>query len=59
MEGPIKGLVVTLKRGLAGSRESHRAVLRSLGLFRRQQVVIQPNTSTTRGAIEKVRVPFR
>ena len=55
MEGSIRGLVITLKRGLAGSREQHRAILSSLGLFRRQQVVIQPNTAIIRGALDKVR----
>ena len=55
MEAPIRALVVTLKRGLAGSREHHRAILASLGLRRRQQQVVQPNTSTVRGALDKVR----
>ena len=55
MEAPIRALVVTLKRGLAGSREHHRAILASLGLRRRQQQVVQPNTSIVRGALDKVR----
>lgn len=54
MAQPIKTLFVTLRRSFAGTRESHRAVIRSLGLSYREQTVEVPNRESIRGAIDKV-----
>ena len=48
-------LYVTLRRGLAGKRETYLLTLKSLGLRRPGQVVELPNTAGIRGQIEKVR----
>ena len=50
----VQTLLVTLKRSLAGTRESHIRILQSLGLHRRQQTVEKPNNAAIRGAINKV-----
>lgn len=52
---PIRHLFITLRRGLAGVREDHRAVIASLGLRRREQTVRRRNDAALRGAVEKVR----
>ena len=57
-EQPIKTLFVTLRRSFAGTRESHIAVLRSLGLSYREQTVQVPNRASVRGAIDKVQQTF-
>lgn len=51
---PIRHLVVTLRRGLAGVRETHRGVVASLGLRRRGATRRLPNTPSVRGAVETV-----
>ena len=51
---PIRHLFITLRRGLAGVREDHRAVVASLGLRKREQTVRRRNDSALRGAVEKV-----
>jgi ribosomal protein L30 len=51
---PIRHLFITLRRGLAGVREDHRAVITSLGLRRREQTVRRRNDASLRGAVEKV-----
>lgn len=45
---------MTLRRSFAGTREHHVRIVKSLGLRWRQQTVQRPNTSTVRGAIDKV-----
>ena len=52
---PIRHLFITLRRGLAGVREDHRAVIASLGLRKREQTVRRRNDPALRGAVEKVR----
>jgi large subunit ribosomal protein L30 len=54
MEAPIRTIFVTLKRSFAGTRENHVKILESLGFSRRQQTLELPNTSSIRGAIDKV-----
>lgn len=53
MEAPIRTLFVTLKRGFAGTRDTHLRVLQSLGLQRRLQTVERQNTASLRGALDK------
>lgn len=55
MEPPIRTLFITLKRSFAGTRESHVRILRSLGLRKREGTVERKNTSSIRGAIDKVK----
>lgn len=53
---PIKSLYVTLRRGLAGVRESHRAVVTDgLGLRKRERTVKIKNNASNRGMVDKVR----
>ena len=56
---PIAHLYITLRRGLAGVRESHRAVVASLGLRRREQTVRRRNDASIRGAVLKVGAVLR
>lgn len=51
---PVRKLYITLRRGFAGTKETQRRTLQSLGLRYREQTVVQDNNSTARGAIEKV-----
>jgi large subunit ribosomal protein L30 len=46
---------VTLVRGLAATREDHRATVRGLGLRRIRHTVELEDTPAVRGMIEKVR----
>lgn len=48
------GVRVTLKRSPIGTPESHRLVLRGLGLRHIRQTVIRPDTAQVRGMIRKV-----
>ncbi|MBH0198515.1 MAG: 50S ribosomal protein L30 [Nitrospira sp.] len=48
------GVRVTLKRSPIGTPESHRLVLRGLGLRRIRQTVVRPDTDQVRGMIRKV-----
>lgn len=57
MEQPVRTLFVTLRRSFAGTRETHRGVLKSLGLSYRQQTVEVANRSSIRGAIDTVSSP--
>jgi large subunit ribosomal protein L30 len=45
---------VTLLRSVIGTRESHRATVRGLGLKRRHQTVELEDTPAVRGMIHKV-----
>lgn len=48
------GVRVTLKRSPIGTPESHRLVLRGLGLRHIRQTVVRPDTAQVRGMILKV-----
>jgi len=49
-----KTVKVTLVRGVVGTRESHRATVRGLGLRRINQTVELEDTPAVRGMINKV-----
>jgi large subunit ribosomal protein L30 len=49
-----KTVKVTLVRGLVGTRESHRATVRGLGLRRINHTVELEDTPAVRGMINKV-----
>jgi len=49
-----KQLQITLKRSLIGRPEVQRATVRSLGLRKLNQSVIQPDNPAIRGMIKKV-----
>ncbi len=49
-----KTLKVTLVRGVIGTRESHRATVRGLGLRRINHTVVLEDTPEVRGMINKV-----
>jgi large subunit ribosomal protein L30 len=49
-----KTIRVTLVRGVIGTRESHRATVRGLGLRRINQMVELEDTPAVRGMINKV-----
>lgn len=51
---PGKTVRVTLVRGLVGTRESHRATVRGLGLRRINHTVELEDTPAVRGMINKV-----
>ncbi|CAL6391065.1 unnamed protein product [Bathycoccus prasinos] len=48
-------LVVTLRRGLAGKRDTIKLTCIALGLRKPRASRVVPNTSTTRGQIEKIK----
>ena len=48
-------LVVTLRRGLAGKRETIKRTCLALGLTKPRVSRVVPNTSTSRGQIEKIK----
>lgn len=50
-----KTLKVTLVRSVIGTRESHRATVRGLGLRRMHQSSVLEDTPAVRGMIQKVR----
>ena len=50
-----KKLAITLKRSMIGRPEAHRVTLRTLGLKKREQTVIQPDNPAIRGMIFKVK----
>lgn len=50
----VRKLYITLRRSFAGTRETQRKTLQSLGLRYREQTVVQNNDGSTRGAIDKV-----
>ena len=49
-----KTLTVKLVRSVAGTRESHRATVRGLGLRRTNSVRVLEDTPAVRGMINKV-----
>jgi large subunit ribosomal protein L30 len=51
----IDRLFITLKRGLAGKKETHVKTARALGLRGTWQTVEQPNNAAVRGAIDKIK----
>jgi len=54
MVDSAKKLRVKLVKGLMGSRQSHRATIRGLGLRRRNQCVELQDTPAIRGMINRV-----
>ena len=48
-------LVVTLRRGLAGKRNTIKLTCKALGLTKPRVTRVVPNTSTFRGQIEKIK----
>jgi large subunit ribosomal protein L30 len=54
MSTTAKKLKVTLVKSVIGTRETHRACVRGLGLKRRQQTVEVEDTPAVRGMINKV-----
>jgi large subunit ribosomal protein L30 len=50
-----KKLAITLKRSMIGRPESQRVTLRSLGLRKREQTVLQQDNPAIRGMIAKVK----
>ena len=55
MTRTIDKLFITLKRGLAGKKETHVKTATALGLRHTQQTVAQPNNASVRGAIDKIK----
>ena len=49
-----KTIKVKLVKGLAGTKQTHRATVRGLGLKRIRQTVELPDTPAVRGMIDKV-----
>lgn len=49
-----KGVRITLKRSPIGTPQTHRVVLRGLGLRKIRQSVVRPDTEQVRGMIHKV-----
>lgn len=54
MSTTAKKLKVTLVKSVIGTRESHRACVRGLGLKRREHTVEVEDTPAVRGMIKKV-----
>jgi large subunit ribosomal protein L30 len=48
-------LAITLKRSMIGRPEKHRVTLRTLGLKKREQTVIQNDSPAIRGMINQVK----
>ena len=51
---PVGKVVVTLAKSVIGTKESHRACVRGLGLRRLNHTVIVEDTPAVRGMINKV-----
>ncbi len=51
----VRKLYITLRRSFAGTKETQRKTLETLGFNYREQTVLQNNTESVRGAILKVR----
>lgn len=51
----IAKLFITLKRGLAGKKETYVKTATALGLRHTNQTVAQPNNQAVRGAIDKIK----
>jgi large subunit ribosomal protein L30 len=54
MSADAKKLRVKLVKGLMGTKQSHRATVRGLGLRRRNHCVDLPDTPAIRGMINRV-----
>ena len=54
VKGPVGKLHVTLVKSVIGTKESHRACVRGLGLRRLNHTVIVEDTLAVRGMINKV-----
>lgn len=54
MSDSAKILRITLVKGLMGTKQSHRATVRGLGLRRRNHSVELPDTPAVRGMINRV-----
>jgi large subunit ribosomal protein L30 len=52
-------LTITLTRGLSGHRESHRRVVKGLGLTRVNRSVVRKDTPEIRGMVEKLNFLLR
>jgi large subunit ribosomal protein L30 len=52
-------LTITLVRGLSGHPESHRRVVRGLGLTRLNRSVVRRDTPEIRGMVDKVKFLLR
>jgi large subunit ribosomal protein L30 len=48
-------LAITLKRSMIGRPEVQRVTLRTLGLKKREQTVVQPDNAAIRGMINQVK----
>ncbi|WP_187118709.1 50S ribosomal protein L30 [Risungbinella massiliensis] len=47
-------LAITLKKSMIGRPEVQRVTLRTLGLNKREQTVVQPDNDAIRGMIKKI-----
>lgn len=47
-------LAITLRRSMIGQSERVRVTLRTLGLTKREQTVVQPDNAAIRGMVQKV-----
>lgn len=54
-----KNLKITLVRSLSGRAESHRKVIKGLGLLRMNRPVVRMDTPEIRGMVEKVKFLLR
>ena len=59
MDGQTKTLKVTLVRSLIGTKQSHRATVRGLGLRRINHMVELSDTPSVRGMIQKINYLLR
>jgi large subunit ribosomal protein L30 len=47
-------LAITLRRSMIGRPERERVTLRTLGLKKREQTVVQPDNASIRGMVQQV-----
>lgn len=47
-------LAITLRRSMIGRPERERVTLRTLGLTKREQTVVQPDNASIRGMVKQV-----
>ncbi len=47
-------LAITLRRSMIGQPDRVRVTLRTLGLTKREQTVVQPDNASIRGMVQKV-----
>jgi large subunit ribosomal protein L30 len=50
----VNKLAITLKRSMIGRPQIQRVTLRTLGLSKREQTVLQPDNAAIRGMINRV-----